>query len=89
MIDPTKIFPNLPKGLCDSLIQTFQEIAANFAEHRWEPSELNGGKFCEVAYSIINGALSGTYPAKPSKPKDMRGACLALESKAPNQSLVG
>ena len=89
MVDPTKIFPALPKGLRGSLSQTYQEIAANFAERRWEPTELNGGKFCEAVYSIVNGALSGTFPSKPSKPKDMRAACLALESNAPNPKLVG
>ena len=61
MIDATKILPTLPKELRSPLSQTYQEIAANFAEHRWEPSELNDGKFCEVVYSIIAGALSGTF----------------------------
>ncbi len=89
MVDPTKILTGLPKGLRDALFQTYQEIVANFAEHRWEPSELNGGKFCEVVYAIINGSLSGALPSKPAKPKDMRAACLALEAKTANSSLVG
>jgi hypothetical protein len=89
MIDSTQVLSGIPKGLRDALLQTFQEIAANFAERRWEPSELNGGKFCEVVYTIINGALSRAFPSKPSKPKDMRAACLALESQAANSSLVG
>jgi hypothetical protein len=89
MLDSTKVLLGLPKGLRDALFQTFQEIAANFAEHRWEPSELNGGKFCEVVYSTVNGALAGGFPSKPTKPKDMRAACLALESKVANAGLVG
>jgi hypothetical protein len=89
MIEATKILSGLPKGLRDSLFRTFQEIAANFAEHRWEPSELNGGKFCEVVYTIIRGALSNAFPAKPSKPKDMRAACLALEARGANALLIG
>jgi hypothetical protein len=89
MIDPTKILSGLPKGLRDALFQTYKEIGANFSERRWEPSELNGGKFCEVVYTIVNGALSGAFSSKPSKPKDMRGACLALETKPANPNLVG
>jgi hypothetical protein len=87
MIEATKILSGLPKGLRDSLFRTFQEIAANFAEHRWEPSELNGGKFCEVVYTIIHGALSNAFPAKPSKPKDMRAACLVCLSRCTRPDL--
>jgi len=62
---------------------------SNYTERRWEPSELNGGKFCEVAYSIVNGALSGSYPAKAAKPRNMLAACQSLEQVRSNASRVG
>ncbi len=79
MIDDAKLLSGISMGLRDPLLKTFREIAANFVEHRWEPSELNGGKFCEVVYSIIAGSINGTFPAKPSKPKNMLVACQGLQ----------
>jgi hypothetical protein len=88
MIDPTRVLNGLPKRLRDELLKTYQDIAKNFAEHRWEPSELNGGKFCEVVYSIVQGALTGSFPAKASKPKNMVDACQGLQKLTPH-SRVG
>jgi hypothetical protein len=89
MIDPSKILAGLPKGLRGALLETFQQIASNYLEHRWEPSELNGGKFCEVVFSIASGSISGSMPAAPSKPANMRDACRALEELPRNPGLVG
>ncbi|MBI2338772.1 MAG: hypothetical protein HYU99_00150 [Deltaproteobacteria bacterium] len=89
MIDATKILAGLPSGLRDPLLKSYQEIGANFAEHRWEPSELNGGKFCEVVYTVIEGSIAEKFAAKPSKLKDMVKACRALEGLPANPSRVG
>jgi hypothetical protein len=89
MIDPVKILATLPAGLRGPLVQSYQEIVKNYAEHRWEPAELNGGKFCECVYTIVNGCISGTFPARPSKPRDMVAACRALEATSPNPARVG
>jgi hypothetical protein len=89
MIDPARVLAALPGALRDALLNSYQEIMSNYLERRWEPSELNGGKFCEAAYSIIDGALKGSFPAAASKPKDMVGACRALESIAPDATRVG
>jgi len=80
MLDPSKVLTNVPVGLRTPLLQSYQEIATNFAEHRWEPAELNGGKFCEIVYSIVKGNIDGRYPTAPSKPRDMVLACRALEA---------
>jgi hypothetical protein len=69
----------LPSALRTELLEAFQHIVVNFREGRWEPSELNGGKFCEVVYSIIQGHLAGSFPGKASKPPNMVDACRALE----------
>src|SRR5262249_22029655 len=79
MIDSAKILTTLPGGLRGPLLQSYQEIARNYAEHRWEPSELNGGKFSEVVYTIIEGSIKATFSTKPVKPKDMLKACRELE----------
>ncbi len=89
MLDPSKVLAGIPIGLRGPLLQSYQEIATNFAEHRWEPAELNGGKFCEVVYSIVNGVLAGSFPAHPSKPKNMLSACRDLEKFAVHSSRVG
>jgi hypothetical protein len=82
VIDPSRVLAGLPPGLRDELLKAYQEIMKNYLERRWEPSELNGGKFCEVVYSIVSGAIRGAFPAKASKPANMLAACQAIE-KAP------
>lgn len=72
------MFGLLPPTLRDELFQTFNNIAINFREGRWEPSELNGGKLCEVIYSILDGYISGKFPNKSSKPNNMFASCQAL-----------
>lgn len=89
MTETHRILADLPVGLREPLLKTFREIGANYLEHRWEPSELNGGKFCEVVYSIIEGAIKGKMPAKPLKLKNMLQACRAIETLPSNSTLVG
>lgn len=82
-INPTKLLATLPAGLVEPLLETYREIASNFAEHRWEPSELNGGKFCECVYTILHGAITGTFASNPKKPPRMVDDCRALENLKP------
>src|SRR5882762_10299640 len=89
MLNSSKVLTGIPAGLRDPLLQSYQEIVTNFAEHRWEPSELNGGKFCEVAYTIINGCIKGSFPSKPSKPSNMVDACRGLEATKADPQRVG
>jgi hypothetical protein len=89
MIDSAKLLAGLPSGLREPLLNTYKEIASNYVERRWEPSELNGGKFCEAVYSIINGAVTGSFPDRPSGPDNMAQACRALEGKPANATLIG
>jgi hypothetical protein len=86
MIDGDIVIANVPAALRDELLRTYREIMSNYIERRWEPSELNGGKFCEAAYSIVSGAVSGTFPTSATKPPDMLKACRALEGEP---ALVG
>jgi hypothetical protein len=75
-----ELLASIPNGLRAELLTAYQAIMRNYRERRWEPSELNGGKFCEIIYSIINGYMTGTFPAKASKPSNMVDACRALEA---------
>lgn len=73
------VLGSLPAGLRKPLLDAFSEIVKNYRQNRWEPSELNGGKLCEVAYTTLRGHVDGSYPSKPSKPKNMVDACRNLE----------
>jgi hypothetical protein len=74
-----QILGQLPATLRDELIQAYGEIVRNFRERRWEPSELNAGKLCEITYSVLRGLIDGSYPARSYKPSNMVDACRALE----------
>jgi hypothetical protein len=89
VIDPSRLLAGLPKPLRDTLLKSYQGIMSNYLERRWESSELNGGKFCEAVYSVINGAVTGSFPAKASKPANMVSACRALENAPANPNRVG
>jgi hypothetical protein len=80
-VAPKDAFSVLPPTLRDDLLSAFNEIVNNYRAHKWEPSELNGGKLCEAVYTVINGWLDGgRYPARASKPGRFPQACLALEN---------
>jgi hypothetical protein len=74
------LLANLPEGLRGELLAAYGEVLKNFRERRWEPSELNGGKLCEIVYSIVKGYTVGKYPSRSSKPRNMVEACKALEN---------
>jgi hypothetical protein len=76
------VFGTLPATLRKELIDAFNQIVKNFRERRWEPAELNGGKLCEVVYTILKGYADGKYPAKAKKPRNMVMACQNLENEA-------
>jgi hypothetical protein len=73
------VYSELPAGLRAELLEAFSQIVKNYRERRWEPSELNGGKLCEIAYSIIRGEADGKMPPRAKKPKNIVEACKAME----------
>lgn len=78
---PEDAFSILPPTLRDDLLAAFSEIVKNYREHRWEPSELNGGKLCETAYTICKGWLEGgSYPVRSEKPTRLPNRCWDMES---------
>ncbi|MCO1580598.1 hypothetical protein M8C13_33065 [Crossiella sp. SN42] len=78
-LSPEDAFSVLPVSLRNDLLSAFNEIVKNYREHRWEPSELNGGKLCEAVYTVCKGWLSGgMYPVRAEGPKRFPDACLDL-----------
>ena len=78
MIERTKALAALPQGLRDELLDEFEDIVRNYRENRWKASELDGGRFAEVAYSVLVGITTGTFPATAKKPNNFKGSCDAF-----------
>lgn len=79
---PSQVLAGIPEGLRKPLLHEYDKLVRNYREGRWEPAELNGGKFCEVVYSILKGHVDGSFPIAPSKPRNMVDACNALANAA-------
>lgn len=79
MIDASSALSILPDGLRDPLLKEYRHIIQNYAEGRWGPSELSGGLFCEIVYTIVEGFGAGAYASAPSKPGNFVQACRQLE----------
>jgi len=73
------ILEAIPEKLRSELLSAYEQILRNFRERRWEPAELNGGKLCEIVYTILRGYVDGKFPPKSTKPKNMVDACHSLE----------
>ncbi len=69
----------IPDGLRNPLINEFRSIVQHYIEQRWRPSELSGGHFCEIVYTILNGHGSGNFASVPEKPSNFVDACRRLE----------
>lgn len=80
MITPEQALCNIPDGLRRPLIDEFSNIVNNYMARNWLPTELSGGRFCEIVYTIIEGYSSGTYLASPTKPRNFIDACRRLEN---------
>jgi hypothetical protein len=78
-IEPSLVLSGIPNNLREPLLEEFRKLLRNYAEMRWEPAELNGGKLCEIVYSIVVGRIEGAFPSKPNKPRNLVDACRALE----------
>lgn len=80
MISAESALASVPEGLRNPLLVEYRSITRNYAEHRWQPSELAGGLFCEIVYTILAGYAAGAYASTPSKPQNFPQACRNLEN---------
>ncbi|MCY4574643.1 MAG: hypothetical protein OXF01_17820, partial [Gemmatimonadetes bacterium] len=78
---------NPPESVIGSSERVIGIVGMRIRERRWEPAELNGGKLCEIVYSILSGHVAGSFPSSPSKPPNMYDACKALEQAGGRRSL--
>ena len=76
---PQTALAGLPAHLREDLLHEYQHIVQNYSEHRWLPAELSGGRFCEIALTIIDGYAAGSYTTKPRKIANFVAACRSLE----------
>ncbi|MFD0987818.1 hypothetical protein [Methyloligella solikamskensis] len=81
-MSPDDALSVIPDGLRNPLLTEYESIVQNYVEHRWKPSELSGGHFSEIVYTILDGYSGGTYASQPTKPPDFVGACRRLEQNA-------
>ena len=79
MKDASDILSNIPINLRSILLDEYNKLSKNYQEGRWEPAEINGGKLCEIVYTILKGHTDGNFPSIPKKPKNMLDACKDLE----------
>ncbi|MHC4270290.1 MAG: hypothetical protein ACYSTS_17770 [Planctomycetota bacterium] len=80
MAEVKKALSTIPAGLRKPLLKEYNNIVQNYMERRWSPSELSGGHFSEVVYTIIEGMGSTNYASRPSKPRNFVDACKKLEN---------
>jgi hypothetical protein len=82
-VDASSALGQLPDGLRSELLTEFKKITQNYRERRWEAQNLDGGRLCEIAYTILDGYTSGgIYAPKASKPRNFEAACKSLENRA-------
>jgi hypothetical protein len=79
-MDLNRLLSSIPDGLKNPLISEYNSIIQHFMEKRWTGSELSGGKFCEIVFTILDGHAKGIYSSVPSKPSNFVDACKRLES---------
>lgn len=83
-VEPKLAFDSLPETLTQDLLDAYAEVVTNYAERRWEPSELNGGKLCEAAFTVVEGFLNGgKYAPRATKPRNFQQACDKLAQSFP------
>jgi hypothetical protein len=70
----------IPPGLRNPLLEEYQAIVQNFLERRWLPSELSGGRFSEIVYTILLGFGTPPYATAPFKPINIVDDCRKLEN---------
>ncbi len=60
-----EVFKIIPDQLKERLEEYYHEIKRNFVQGKFEPSELNGGKFCEIVLRILEWHTDNTGSYTP------------------------
>ena len=64
-MDILTLFPSLPKRLSGPLVVHYKKIKKNFIDGDYEPAELNGAKFCEVVFRVLQWYISPNHTYTP------------------------
>ncbi|MEE9457553.1 MAG: hypothetical protein V3W11_10440 [bacterium] len=78
----TELEKKLPPALVGRLFEHYTEIKNNYFLGKYEPSELNAGKFVEVVYRIIESQLNadGSFSALGTHVVDIVGKLRGFEN---------
>ena len=74
------LFNFLPTKLRSQLLSEFTKIHDNYIYGKYQSTELNAARFCEIVYTIIDGYQNKSYASEASKPQDIVSACKKLEN---------
>jgi len=77
---------SIPSGLRNPLVEQFSLLLRDYLHSDWEGVGTKAGKFCEIAYCVIDGAMSGNYLTGPVKPSNFPSACDQFQNKYPSAS---
>lgn len=83
-IDPSKALAGIPSSLRDPLLEEYRGLSDAYAQGRWKLASLDAARFCEIVYTILDGTLTGMYPATLPKIQNFPGLCIALEHRQPH-----
>lgn len=77
------VFSDVPDELRKATIEAFNNVRQNYAERRWEPSELNGGKISEAVYRVLEWHTSKSQDFTPlgTQIKDFKTSVRRFENK--------
>jgi hypothetical protein len=76
----TDLQSRLPSELVDALLSSYEEIKQNFYLGKHEPSELNGGKFVEACFRILQHETNaGNYTPLGTQISNLIGRLRDLE----------
>jgi hypothetical protein len=82
-MNATTALSSIPEGLRTELLEEYGKIVRNYQERRWQAAELNGGRFCEITYSIVRGYASKKFPDGATKPQNFPESCRRMEVEYP------
>lgn len=70
---------SIPVELVDGLLDAYRAIKENYYLGRYEPAELNGGKFCEAIYRVLQHHTTKTYTPLGASIKPFDSNCRSFE----------
>jgi len=79
MVDSPSLLSTIPDPLRTDFWTEFSNVQRSYFESRWRYTAIDGGRFAELTFNIVDGLLSGEFPAQAQKPKNFVKACRELE----------